>query len=118
MARTHRYKKNDILNAVRGSNGLVTNVARKLDCDWHTARDNILRFPDVVKLFESESEEMLDFAEYKVHKAITAADMVTVRWYLATKGRNRGYGETAPQPADENEDTEIKIEIVDGENDD
>lgn len=118
MARTHKYKKNDILTAVRGSNGLITNVALCLGCDWHTARDNILRFPDAIKLLESENEEMLDLAENKVHKAIKAEDMVTVRWFLGTKGRNRGYGENSPQPAGENEDTEIKIEIVDGENDD
>lgn len=118
MARKHRYKKNDILAAVRGSNGLVTNVARRLDCDWHTARENILRFPDVAKMFESESEEMLDLAENKVHKAISAEDMVTVRWYLATKGRNRGYGENAPLPTETAEDNELTIEIVDGGDDD
>lgn len=76
-----------------------------------------MRFPDVAKLFDCETEEMIDFAENKVHKAIENNDMVTVRWYLATKGRNRGYGDAPPQQSDAAEDTEIKIEIVDGGND-
>lgn len=112
------FKKQDILNAIKDSGGIVTTVALALDCDWHTAKANIERYEETREAFNGELETGLDLVEGKAYAQARNGDGAMIRFILATKGRNRGYGETAPQPADENEDTEIKIEIVDGENDD
>ena len=46
-----------------------------------------------------------------------SGDGAMIRFILATKGRKRGYGETAPQELDDAEDNDLTIEIVDGGDD-
>ena len=117
MARTHRYSKKQIQAAISGCNGLVTVVANRLHCDWHTARENIDRFPDLVRLFEDEKEIVLDCAEQNIHNAIKNKDMVTTRWFLATAGKKRGFSYMPIHAEDDApaEDTEIRIILDDSE---
>ena len=113
------FKKQDILNAIKDSGGIITSVAVALNCDWHTAKANIERYEETQEAFNGELETGLDLVEGKAYAQARNGDGAMIRFILATKGRNRGYGETAPQSADDTaEDTEIKIEIVDGGDDD
>ena len=65
-----------------------------------------------------ENETVLDFTESKAIERIKDGDGAMIRFILATKGRKRGYGETAPQELDDTEDNELTIEIVDGDDED
>ena len=111
------YKKADILEAIKGSGGIVSTVALALNCDWHTAKANIERHEETREAFSGELETGLDLVEGKAYAQAKNGDGAMIRFILATKGRGRGYGETPPQAAESAEDTELKIEIVDGEND-
>ena len=112
------YKKADILEAIKGSGGIVTTVALALNCDWHTAKANIERYEETREAFEGESETGLDLVEGKAYAQARNGDGAMIRFILATKGRKRGYGEPLPQEPSENDDNELTIEIVDGENED
>lgn len=117
--RKKAFKKQDILDAIKDSGGIVTTVALALDCDWHTAKANIERYAETREAFDSELETGLDLVEGKAYAQAKNGDGAMIRFILATKGRKRGYGEQSYQPFDEpKDDTEIKIEIVDGKDDD
>lgn len=114
------FKKQDILNAIKDSGGIVTTVALALNCDWHTAKANIERYEETREAFDGELETGLDLVEGKAYAQARNGDGAMIRFILATKGRKRGYGEQPYLPFDEpkeKDDNEIKIEIVDGEND-
>ena len=117
--RKKTFKKQDILDAIKDSGGIVTTVALALDCDWHTAKANIERYKETREAFDGELETGLDLVEGKAYSQARNGDGAMIRFILATKGRKRGYGEQPYQPFDEQkDDTEIKIEIVDGKDDD
>ena len=108
------YKKTDILEAIKGSGGIVTTIALSLNCDWHTAKANIDRYEETREAFSGELETGLDLVEGKAYAQAKDGDGAMIRFILATKGRNRGYGETPPITAEAAEDTELTINIVDG----
>lgn len=86
-----RYKRDEILAAVRGSGGNVSEVARRLGCSWHTARSYVDKWESTRTAFDCELEELLDEAEIKLRELILAGDGPAIRFYLSTKGRKRGY---------------------------
>lgn len=112
------YKKADILEAIKGSGGIVSTVALALKCDWHTAKKNIDKYEETREALDGELETGLDKVEGKAYERAEDGDGAMIRFILATKGRKRGYGETAPQVLDDAEDNELTIEIVDGDDED
>jgi len=83
----------EVIGAIAGSAGIVSTIARKLGCDWLTARKFIDRHPSVLTAFRAEREKVKDLAETKMIELISDKDAGTVRWYLSTMARDRGYGE-------------------------
>lgn len=106
------YKKADILEAIKGSGGIVTTIALSLNCDWHTAKKNINKYEETREAFDGESETGLDLVEGKAYQQAKNGDGAMIRFILATKGRKRGYGDKAPQALDD-ENNQIKIVVVD-----
>ena len=91
MAGREQYKAQQFIDAIPGTGGIVTAIARKVGCDWYTAKKYISKYPTVRRAYDDEVESVLDLAEIKTIEAIKSGDMVTVRYYLSTKGRDRGY---------------------------
>lgn len=112
------FKKADILEAIKGSGGTISTIAEALKCDWHTAKKNIEKHEETRKALDGELETGLDKIEGKAHELALDGDGAMIRFILATKGRERGYGDKAPQKVDDAEDNELIIEIVDGDDDD
>ena len=112
------YKKADIFEAIKGSGGIVTTVALALNCDWHTAKANIEKYEETREAFSGELETGLDLVEGKAYAQAKNGDGAMIRFILATKGRKRGYGESLPQEPNEDDDNELTIEIVDGDDED
>lgn len=82
---------------IEGSGGIISRIAKKAGCDWHTAdkycNPKTSPFPTVARKYQDEVEEVADLAESKVIEAIKQGDGQMVRYYLSTKARHRGYGE-------------------------
>lgn len=117
MGRHRNFKKKDVLDAIDGSYGIVSTVAAKLHCNWHTADEYIKKWPETLQALNDEEESKLDFVEGKAIKKINEGDGTMIRFYLATKGKKRGFAYDEKLEADEAaEDNELTIEIVDGEN--
>ncbi|MGI5075298.1 hypothetical protein E4N71_07575 [Treponema vincentii] len=107
------YRKGEMLTAVKGSGGIVTTIAAKLGCDWHTAKANIDRYEETREAYRDELETGLDLVEGKAFERARGGDGTMIRFILATKGRARGYGDAPPPESIAPEDNTLRIEIDD-----
>jgi len=87
------YTADQFIKAIPGTGGIITAIARKVGCDWGTARRYIDRHPSVRAAYDAECESVLDLAEAKTIEAIRDGDGTMIRYYLSTKGKGRGFTE-------------------------
>ena len=115
MGRKKSIKEKDLLAAIEDSNGFVTTIAARLHCSWHAADNAIKASALALQAIKDEEEKTLDFVEGKAIKKINEGDGAMIRFYLATKGKKRGYTYEDKLEADETaEDNNINV-ICDGE---
>lgn len=107
MARN--YTKAQVLEAVKGSRGIMTYVARKLQCDWSTAERYVKRYKETEQAFKDEMETVLDKAEQVLFERLNANDEQTAKWLLSKKAKHRGYGDSIEIRKD-NEPLNITLE--------
>ena len=91
MKQTRSYTKNDVLKAVEGCSGIISTVAGRLGCDWHTAKKYINQWTETRRAYADSMETVLDFVEGKAIERVKEGDGSMIRFILATKGRKRGY---------------------------
>ena len=82
-----------IKKAIADSGGIVSTIAERLGCEWHTAKTYIDKFNETKSAYEAESESVIDLAESKLIENIQANDNTAILFYLKTKGKKRGYVE-------------------------
>lgn len=75
------------------SHGVVLNVARALDVRWETASKYIHKWPDLEALFKAQGQKVTDLAENNVIDQIEAGEAWATKFWLTTRGRDRGFGE-------------------------
>ena len=87
-----------MLAAIKNSNGIVTKIQRKLiamlgeNIAWETTRKNIDKWKETQEAYKEEKEIILDIAEQNIYAEIVERkDVALSKWYLATKGKDRGY---------------------------
>lgn len=103
MAHTGKTKKKDfstqeLVEAIKDSNGNMSVIAEKLGCSWATARQYIGDDEIACEYYKGETERMLDKAETIIKDSLEqttdhAEQLQTAKWLLATKGGGRGYGQ-------------------------
>lgn len=93
MARTNRYKPEQVIKAIQQSGGVIASIAKELGCEWHTAKKYIEENPKIQQAYIDETETTLDLAEHGLHKLIQQGDFQAIKFYLSTKGKTRGYRE-------------------------
>ena len=115
MGRKKSIKEKDLLAAIEDSNGFVTTIAARLHCSWHAADNAIKASLAALQAIKDEEEKTLDFVEGKAIKKINEGDGAMIRFYLATKGKKRGFTYDEKLETDESaEDSNINV-ICDGE---
>jgi hypothetical protein len=106
MSKTNQYTAQQFINAIPGSGGIISTIARRVDCNWSTAKKYIESFSTIKAAYDDEREAILDVAESVVYGNIQAAakiqrstdynaqvDSSDAKWLLARKGKDRGYAE-------------------------
>jgi hypothetical protein len=93
--RTHNgnYRAEQFIDAIQGSGGIISAIAHRVGCTWHTAKRYITTMPTVLQAYNDECEKLIDRAEAKLIEHINDGDMTAITWYLARKGKHRGYTE-------------------------
>lgn len=111
----HKITKEQMLEAIQGSQGLVSKIQRKLEAilgekiSWDTTEKWIHKWEEAETAVKNEKEAMLDIAENNIFKDMVNGDTATSKWYLRMKGKDRGYEDTPTiQMAS---DDPIKIDI-------
>jgi hypothetical protein len=111
----HKITKEQMLEAIQGSQGLVSKIQRKLEAilgekiSWDTTEKWIHKWEEAETAVKNEKEAMLDIAENNIFKDMVNGDTATSKWYLRMKGKERGYEDTPTiQMAS---DDPIKIDI-------
>ena len=82
-----------ILKAIPGTGGLKSAIAVKLGVHYRTILNYEAKYETVKQAIEEEKEKILDKAESVLFVKIQDGDEDTCKWFLARKGKQRGYSE-------------------------
>ena len=87
------FTKEQLLSAIKGSGGIIQEIARRLGTTWYTAERYLKSGEEIQEAYREEKEALLDLAESKVIASISSGNTQDAKWYLGIQGKNRGYGE-------------------------
>lgn len=87
-----RFTEERILKAIEGSGGIISAIARRLNCTWPCANDNINKFPRCVEALENERQIIVDISEDVLFTSIKNGDVSSAKWLLS-RLRPRLYSE-------------------------
>jgi hypothetical protein len=87
------YTVEQFLIAIPKTGGIVSTIAQRVGCSWATARKFIDTHPTVLSAYRDECESVIDMAESKLINAMNNDDIDSIKWYLARKGKHRGFSE-------------------------
>jgi len=93
MGQPQQYTSEQIAQALRDTNGLVSLAARRLGCSPNTiyARSKSVAF--VKQVIDDSLDELVDIAELALRSSVTSKEPWAVALVLKTLGKNRGYVE-------------------------
>ena len=110
MGRKKIVKEKELLAAIVDSRGFYSVIAERLGVAWATVKSAIEESSAAKLAIQAEEEKTLDFVEGKAIARIKADDGAMIRFYLATKGKKRGFTYEEKLEADEStEDNNINV---------
>ena len=110
MGRKKIVKEKELLAAIVDSRGFYSVIAERLGVAWATVKSAIEESSAAQLAIKAEEERTLDFVEGKSIARIKADDGAMIRFYLATKGKKRGYTYDEKLETDESaEDSNINV---------
>ena len=84
-------KKEEMLDALERSLGIVSTAAKMVDIARGTHYNWLKEDADYKKAVESISDSVLDFAESHLYKLVKEGNPAATIFFLKTKGKKRGY---------------------------
>ena len=105
-----KFTVDQVIGAIKDSAGIISTIAKRLGCSWHTVPVYIGRHPTIAKAYQAEREKVLDIAEGNLIKAIQSGDLQAIRYYLSTQGKRRGYVERVQSQTVTQDDIDKEIE--------
>lgn len=120
MANKNQFTAEQFIKAIPGTGGIITAIARKVDCDWYTAKKYITQFPTVTRAYDAEKEMVKDTIEVSLITQAKAGEGWAVKYYLSTQAKDRGYVERqqVEHSGKDGSDLKIVIEYADIDTDD
>ena len=92
MAGKDQYRASDFIKAIPGSGGIITTIAKRVGCNWHTAKKYIEDYPTVQQAYEDECEEVNDLVVSVILKSIKDGNTQDAKWWASRK-RKGEFGE-------------------------
>ena len=94
------YKAQDFIDAIKGSGGIVSTIAARVGCNWHTVKKWIDKYPTIKAAYDDECETIGDLAESVIMRNIQLAqkaqgsadgpvDSSDAKWYLSRVRRGK-----------------------------
>ena len=73
------------INAMPGTGGIISQIADKVGCTWHTARKYIETYPTIKQAYENEKHKVDDKALSNVYQDIAKGTIETSKWWIRMK---------------------------------
>ena len=105
------YTAQQFITAIPGTGGIITTIAKRVDCDWHTAKRYIDRHPTVRRAYDDERERVLDLAESGILESLRDGDLQMCKWYASMQGADRGYAPKTRREITGKDGEEIRVVI-------
>lgn len=93
MGRPKKVSNERFINAIGGSFGNKREIARRLGINRETVSIYIDNSPEISAAYEQEKESAIDYVESRLMAGIKNGDPESIRFFLRTIGRRRGYNE-------------------------
>jgi len=91
MADHEHFTKEQIIEAIRKSNGYKTVAGRMIGCTSVTIDNYMKKYPEIETVYNEVLDSKLDFAEGQLMKNIKEGKETSLIFFLKTKGKDRGY---------------------------
>ncbi len=75
------------IEAIPDSGGIISTIAKRVGCDWQTAKKYVTKYPMIRTAYENECNRIDDMVVSTVLSAIEDGDIATAKWWLAKKRR-------------------------------
>ena len=119
------YTAKQFIDAIPGTGGIVSTIADRVGCKWHTAKKYIKEYPTIEEAYNEEIERVIDLAEGVLIQNIQIAarqaksghnvDTSDVKWFLSRKAKSRGYVERQEVTGADGKDIIVKLSWGDDE---
>jgi len=111
MAGREQYKADDFIKAIPGTGGIISTIASRVGCEWHTAKKYIDDKPTIQQAYQDECEKVDDLAVSTVIKAIRDGDVGVAKWWLERK-RKGEFAQRQEVTGAEGEQLKVLFEYV------
>lgn len=108
-----RHTKENLIKALEKSMGVVTTACKNVGIHRSTFYEYYNNDEDFQKEINDIGNVALDFTESKMFEQIQNGNTQLIKFYLATKGKKRGYIERQEITGAEGMPTNFQIEIID-----
>lgn len=88
-----RYKKEDLIEACKGSMGICESARAKLGISRRAFYNYRKRWPEIQQTLDDELQRGLDYAESQLMQLIKGKDFRAISFYLERKGKERGWSQ-------------------------
>jgi len=92
MANENQFTAKQFIDAIPGTGGIISTIAKRVGCNWHTAQKYITEYATIAKAYMDECAIIDDLAVSTVMKSIKDGDVATAKWWLAKK-RSKEFGD-------------------------
>lgn len=89
----NHYTTEQFIKAIPGTGGIITTIAKKVGCDWYTAKKFITQYATVQAAYQAERETVKDDVESALIVGAKGGEPWAVKYYLSTQAKDRGYAE-------------------------
>lgn len=107
MAGKEQFKASDFIKVIPGSGGIISTIARRVGCNWYTAKKYIYKYPRVKQAYENELEEVNDMVVSILLQSIRDGNTQDGKWWLARK-RKQEFGDSVEFTGEQ----KVVIEVV------
>lgn len=91
MANKRRFTITSFRQAIQASNGIKSEVARKLSCSRQTVDNYLGKYPELQAELVRSRDAFVDLAESRLVKAVKKDNLTAILFTLETLGKNRGW---------------------------
>jgi hypothetical protein len=79
------YTAKQFIDAIPGTGGIIATIAKRVGCDWHTAKKYITDYTTVHQAYEDECEEVNDMVVSVILKSIKEGNTQDAKWWASRK---------------------------------